>query len=197
MKELEKTKRISTAAVITLLVVIIALLAFKRPKIMYSQKVDDTVKTLKDNSFILSKDQLIGDYILVDIRSRFENNKGAIEQSVNIPLSELLTEESLEILEKDEEIVFYGKNPNEALPAHIILSQLGYQTKILSVELSYLKNELIVNPATVENTPNDINAFIQESVKKATEKPKPKPKPVVKQVIPKKKKKKMPVEGGC
>ncbi len=58
----------------------------------------------------------------------------------------------------------------------------------------------------IENAAPDINAFIQESVKKKAEamkkanvvvKSKPKVVTAPKVVIPVKKKKKMPVEGGC
>ena len=44
MKELEKTKRISIAAVLTILVVIIGLLTYKRPKHIYTTNTQDTLE---------------------------------------------------------------------------------------------------------------------------------------------------------
>ena len=82
----------------------------------------------------------------------------------------------------------------------MLLQQLGYNNvKLLTVDLEYSQDKLIVKSSTLEDNKYDIKKFIDESIKKATAKPKPKPKPkpVAKKVIPKKKKKKMPVEGGC
>ena len=51
----------------------------------------------------------------------------------------------------------------------------------------------------LEKSVIDISAFINESQKNATlsSKPNPEPKKPLKKIIPIKKKKKMPVEGGC
>ena len=46
MKELEKTKRISIAAVLTILVVLIALLSYKRPKHLYTVNTHDTLEKI-------------------------------------------------------------------------------------------------------------------------------------------------------
>jgi hypothetical protein len=87
----------------------------------------------------------------------------------------------------------------------MVLYQLGYENiKILSVENSYYQNKLITKDVSLENPVADVNAFIQESIKKKEEAMKkakvvnkPKTIPAPKKVIPIKKKKKMPVEGGC
>ena len=46
MKELEKTKRISIAAVLTILLVIIALLSYKRPSHLYTESVDKSLELM-------------------------------------------------------------------------------------------------------------------------------------------------------
>ena len=87
----------------------------------------------------------------------------------------------------------------------MLLSQLGFDNlKILMVENSYSQNKLITKNVTVERSTADVNAFIQESIKKTEEAIKKanivvKPKVAIapKKIIPVKKKKKMPVEGGC
>jgi len=210
MKELEKTKRISIAAVLTILVVIIALLSYKRPKYLYAENTHDTLdKITTSNYFIALNDIEKNNSVLVDIRNAFDFNKGHLDNAINIASPEILREESSIILERIKEdnktIILYGKNPNETLMAYLLLSQLGYDNiKILTVNISYDQNKLITENAVIEDTAPDINAYIQESVKKKAEamkklvvKPKPKTFSAPKKVIPVKKKKKMPVEGGC
>ena len=122
---------------------------------------------------------------------------------VNTCLSEV-SDENTEIFNqlKDDNttIIIYGANPNEALPSYLILSQIGIPNlKVLTVENSYVNNKLISKNIELEKSVADVNAFINESIKKAAVKPKPKPaiKKRPKKVIPVKKKKKMPAEGGC
>lgn len=214
MKELEKTKRISIAAVLTILVVIIALLSYKRPKHLYSVNTKDMLQKITSPDYFITQDELTNtDYALIDIRNPFDYNKGPIDNAINIPSAEVLNEDNAELLErlKEEEktIVMYGNNPNEALSPFMVLSQLGYDNvKILTVENNYYQNKLITKNVFVEDSVADVKGFIQESIKKTEEamkkanaeaKPKyVKPKVVTpKKVVPVKKKKKMPVEGGC
>jgi len=217
MKELEKTKRISIAAVLTILVVIIALLSYKRPKHLYSVNTQDMLEKITSPDYFIAQNELTNtDYTLVDIRNPFDYNKGHLENAINIPSAEMLNEDNSDVLERLKEegktTIMYGNNPNEAITPFMVLSQLGYDNvKILTVENSYYQNKLITKNVTIENASADVNGFIQESVKKTAEamkkakvaaKPKyvaPKAKVVTtpKKVVPKKKKKKMPVEGGC
>jgi len=56
MKELEKTKRISIAATLFILAVIIGLLTYKRPKNIYAINTKDTLeKRLKEIAALLVK----------------------------------------------------------------------------------------------------------------------------------------------
>lgn len=216
MKELEKTKRISIAAVLTILVVIIALLSYKRPKHLYTANSTDVLAQISNPDYLIAqKDLDMANQALIDIRSQLDFDKGHLENAINIYAPEILNDKNSDILKDIKEagktLVLYGSHPNEAIAPHMVLFQLGHENiKILSVENSYYQNKLITKDVTVENSVADVNAFIQESVKKKAEAmkkakaaaPKPKyvPKPKVttpKKVVPKKKKKKMPVEGGC
>ena len=214
MKELEKTKRISIAAVLTILVILIALLSYKRPKHLYSVNTNDMMEKITSPDYFIAQNELDKtDYALIDIRNPFDYNKGPIENAINIPSAEILNEDNTETLESLKEegktIVVYGNRPNDALSSFMILSQLGYDNvKILTVENSYYQSKLITKNVTIENSVADVNGFIQESIikteeamKKAKVAAKPKyvkPKVVApKKVVPVKKKKKMPVEGGC
>ncbi len=217
MKELEKTKRISIAAVLTILVVIIALLSYKRPKHLYTVNTHDTLEKVTNTNYFMAQNEIDNaNHVMVDIRTPFDYDKGHLDNAINIPSPEIFSDDNSELLKKIKEekktIVLYGNNPNEAITPYMVLSQLGFDNvKILTIENSYEQDKLITKNVVVEDAVPDINGFIQESIKKKEEamkkgqaavKPKyvaPKAKLVTtpKKVVPKKKKKKMPVEGGC
>lgn len=216
MKELEKTKRISIAAVLTILVVIIALLSYKRPKHLYATNTADALAKISSPDYLMAqKDIDTANQVLIDIRSQYDFNKGHLENAVNMYAPEVLNDKNSDILEDLKEdgktLVLYGNYPNDAIAPYMVLYQLGYENiKILSVENSYYQNKLITKDVTIENSVADVNAFIQESIKKKEEAMKKakaaaakpmyvitKPDTTPKKVVPKKKKKKMPVEGGC
>ncbi len=204
MKELEKTKRISIAAVLTILVVLIALLSYKRPKHLYTVNTQDTLKNVTNANYFLAQNEIDNaNHVLIDIRNSFEFNKGHLDNAINISSPEILSDENSELFEKLKEenktIVMYGNNPNEVITPYMLLFQLGFDNiKILSVENSYDQEKLITKNVVVESTAPDVNGFIQESIKKNAE-GKQKEKAVVapKKVVLAKKKKKMAVEGGC
>ncbi len=210
MKELEKTKRISIAAVVSILIVIIALLSYKRPKHLYSVNTQDTLEKIINTNYLLAQNDIDEtNSVLIDIRNQYEFDKGHMEDAINLSAPEILNEENSDILENFKEenktLVLYGNNPNEVIAPFMLLSQLGFDNiKILSVENSYFQNKLITTDVTAESSAPDINSFIQESIKKSQEAmdkakvaPKPKITTVPKKIIPVVKKKKMPVEGGC
>ncbi len=212
MKELEKTKRISVAAVLTILVVLIALLSYKRPKHLYTVNTHDTLEKIINANYFMAQNEIdITNHVLVDIRTQFEYDKGHLDKAINVSSPEFLSDENSKLFEKFKEenktIVMYGNNPNEAITSYMLLSQLGFDNiKILTVENSYDQNKLITKNVVVESAAPDVNAFIQESVKKTAEamkkanvvvKSKPKVVSAPKKVVTVKKKKKMPVEGGC
>lgn len=210
MKELEKTKRLSIAAVLTILVILIALLSYKRPEHLYTVNTQDTLEKVVNNNYLITLEDLNQEnHVLVDVRNSFDFNKGHLDNAINITSPEILEDDNSRIINKIKEenktIVLYGNNPNETTLPYLLLSQLGYDNlKILTVKNSYNQNKLITENFVIENNATDINAFIQESVKNkeaAMKKLKaraiPKVQPTPKKVIPVKKKKKMPIEGGC
>lgn len=206
MKELEKTKRISIASVLFILIVLIALLAYKRPKHIYTIKTVNTLENLITTNYIISLDSLSDSNVsLIDVRSETEFEKGHLENAQNMYTPNILSEENTKILTNlksaNSTVVLYGATPNEALTPFMILYQLGFDNiKILAVENSYTENRLITKNVAVEKSVADVNAFINESIKKAEELSAQKvvaPPPPPKQVITVQKKKKAPAEGGC
>ncbi len=205
MKELEKTKRISIASVLFILVVLIGLLTYKRPTHMYAINSKTTLENITTDNYLISlKDIENKEYVLIDTRNEFEFQKGHLNKAINIYAPEILNEENTSIfnklLEENKTVVLYSTNPNDVVAPFMVLYQLGFKNlKIASIYNSYNQNKLITENIDVEKSVADINAFINESIKKAAIQTKPKPvvKAPPKKVIPIKKKKKMPVEGGC
>jgi len=204
MKELEKTKRISIASVLFILAVIIGLLAYKRPKYLYNENTKSTLEKISSNKYFVSLNKIDSpNTVLVDIRNQFEFEKGHLQNAINIYAPEILTDENYEVFKKlkndKKTIILYGNTPSEVVSPYMILYQLGIDNlKILSSEISYSENKLISKNVEIEKYQNDVTAFIQESIKKSAIEVKPKPiVKIPKKVIPIKKKKKMPVEGGC
>ena len=204
MKELEKTKRISIASTLFILIVLIAVLAFERPKYMYKVNSVKTLEKLITNDYFVSIDDInLDSDVLIDVRNQYEYEKGHLENSINIAASEILgvnNDVFEEIKEKGKTAILYGSDPNQVNAPYMLLYQLGYDNiKILCVENSFVQNKLITSPVSIGKSVADVNAFILESVKKANKVSK---KPVIvkkprKKVITVKKKKKAPAEGGC
>ena len=208
MKELEKTKRISIAAVLSILLILIALLNYKKPSFLYAQNTSTTLMKMDTTDYLVSPQGLETEsYVLVDVRNPFDYEKGHLPEAINIYAPELLSNDHTaqlnEYLQEGKIILLYGRDPNETLPAFMMLCQLDMgPVKILESENYFEKDKLITTYSEVEKPSPDIAGFIETSVKKANESKKQAAKrtvapPPPKKVAPvKKKKKKMP-EGGC
>lgn len=204
MKELEKTKRISIAATLFILAVIIGLLTYKRPKNIYAINTKDTLEKITSENYYLTLEELKNpDYVLIDIRNQYEFEKGHLENAINIYAAEILSEDNSKVFDELKEskktAVLYGNNPQEVNAPFLILYQLGYDNiKLLAIENSYLQNKLISKNVVIEKSEADVTTFINESVKKANTVETVK---VVvappKKVITVEKKKKAAAEGGC
>lgn len=205
MKELEKTKRISIASVLFILVLLIALLAYKRPKHLYSENTKVALEKITTENYFINLTELKDtDAVLVDVRSQFDYEKGHLENAVNIYAPEILNETNSDLFDELKEnntlVILYGNTPNEVIPPYMLLHQLGYTNiKILTAEITYSQNKIISKEVEIEKSKYDINGFIKESIKKAAIEATTKPVVVKtpKKIIPIKKKKKLPVEGGC
>lgn len=203
MKELEKTKNISIASVLFILAIIIGLLAYKKPKISYQINSKTMLEKVSETNNFVSLEEITSEnFVLVDIRDRFEFNKGSLQNAVNMPFPELLTDENTALLTQwqadNKTVVLFGQNPIDVSTPFMLLHQIGYTNlKMATISLTYSQNKVITKNVAVEENAHKIADFIAESVKKVGEaatKPAPKP---VKKVIPVLKKKKKPVEGGC
>jgi rhodanese-related sulfurtransferase len=203
MKGLEKTKEISIAAVLFILVVLIGLLTYERPKHLYAINAKSTLEKLTSDNYLITLNDLNNpNYVLIDIRNQYEFEKGHLENAINVYTPNILSDENSdffdELKETNKTAVLYGKNPQEVNPPFLVLYQLGFDNiKMLAIENSYLQNKLITKNSDIEKSEADISNFISESRENASIKP------IAEEIIkaPKKiitiKRKKKAPEGGC
>src|SRR4030066_1216399 len=131
MKELEKTKRISIAATLFILAVIIGLLTYKRPKNIYAINTKDTLEKITGENYYITLEKLKNpDYVLIDIRNQYDFEKGHLENAINVYAAEILSEDNIKVFEElkatNKTAVLYGNNPQEPNATFLILNQLGY-----------------------------------------------------------------------
>ncbi|MDO5981047.1 rhodanese-like domain-containing protein [Flavivirga spongiicola] len=204
MKELEKTKRISIASTLFILAILIGLLTYKRPKDTYAINVNQTLEKITNDHFFVTLESInTPDYVLIDIRSQNEFDKGHLENAINVHTPDILNKANSalfkELKESNKIGVLYGYTPQEANVPFMFLYQLGYDNlKLLTIKNNYSQNKLITKTCDIEKLEADISAFINQSVKnsKVKEIPKRITRPV-KKIIPVRKKKKKVPEGGC
>ena len=148
-------------------------------------------------------------FILIDVRDEESYKKYSLPNSVNIPLKNLLNESSNSYLNQDQfDVILFSNDHFYADQAWLICNRLNYNhIRVLKGGLNTWFNTIINPEKPSENQSviaSDLYSFRKASsmyfgVAYADEF---KAKPVVKKIpkkkiIPVKKKKKMPVEGGC
>lgn len=205
MKELERTKRISISAVLFLLVILIAVLTFKKPEYVFEKDSATTLDKMATKDYILSQNDLktmdASNYTIIDIRSNYEYAKGHITDAVNISPHDVFNGNSIAFLnqlrDNDKTAILYGEHPDNANNAWMLLYQLGYENvKVLCIETVFVDNQFQTKNVDLEKPAVNFAQVMQDAteVKKEVEVTKVK-KP--KKVIPKPKKKKRVPEGGC
>lgn len=149
-------------------------------------------------------------FILVDVRDPKSFSEYSLPNAVNIPLRNLLDEEYEAYINQTQyDVIFYSNDNFFADQAWILGNRLGYQNlRVLKGGVNEWYNT-IINPA-VPKEQLAAEDFELYSTRKAAsmffgvmypeqnrvEEPVV-PKPAARQVVPVKKKKKRPVEGGC
>ena len=206
MKEFKNVKRLSVGPVLFILALIIAFLTYERSENLYAMDAASALESLTTRNYVISiEDSKQPGVVLVDIRNPYEFEKSHIENAINIPTPEILKEKNQTIFKEWKEsnkiVTLYGKDIEEANIPFLLLYQLGYDNlKLLNAENRCLQNKLRTDPTNLEKPIANIRAFIDESIRKSKikdVKKERKPKPAPKKIVPVKKKKKRPVEGGC
>ncbi len=203
MKELERTNRISVSAVLFLLIILIGLLTFKKPEYVFEKNAKSTLNEIMKNDYSLTLEDLKAmnkdKYVLIDTRDAYDYHKGHLKGAVNITPHQVFNKETKNIFRKlkngDKTIILYGKDPDAADQAWMLLYQLGYENiKILCIETQFTDNKFIVKNKPIEKAAVDFAAVMEKAANQKPGEAKPKP---VKKVITVKKKKKRVAEGGC
>ena len=85
------------------------------------------------------------DFILVDIRSADDFEKGHIEGARHVPLAELVSGPSLQVLPRERKIILYSNGSEDAAKAEVMLRLAGYEAYLLLGGYNYW-NQHILNP---------------------------------------------------
>lgn len=148
-------------------------------------------------------------FILIDVRDSENFNKYSLPNAVHIPLKDLLNEEYENYLNQNQfDIVFYSNDNFYADQAWVLGSRLGYKNlRVLEGGINQWY-QTIINPTLPDEGMSGENFELFTTRKAASmyfgvRYPEEKEftpivtKPVIKTIVPVKKKKKRPVEGGC
>ena len=205
MEELKRTRRITIAALVAIIVLLIAIFSYNKP-LRYKMSAEDMAYELlmayhvtPDEAMELMWDSTV---VFVDMRSIYEYQADHLENAYNIPAPDLLEPENLELFaqwKKDStQVVLYTNSEVEATSPWMVLYQLGYtNTQILMGGMNYI-NLLYSDNPPAENAYNDEApkydfAGIIEAASSGEVEPQSQPQ---RKVIIRKKDKKA-AEGGC
>ena len=148
--ELNPRKTIIALLIFTAIIVV-GLVTFKPPRLVYKQSVQQSVLMIDNEEGIFYpydlEDVVSGKndtVLLLDIRNKFDYARGNIKGSENISSVELLNEENTERLENLKEkgicVVLYADNQLDANAPWMVLRSLGFDNvKYLPGGYSYYK----------------------------------------------------------
>lgn len=114
------------------LAMVIVLLAFLfRPRVIdFQTSTQQSVNLLADKQLDVSVSDLPGKQ-LIDVRPAEQFAQGHAELAINIPIRNLLDDESLELFERlmesGQEAVLYGSEQLQVVAPCLLLQQMGYQ----------------------------------------------------------------------
>jgi len=214
MIELTKTRRLTIAVTAFILLIIIGFVTLRNPKYVYSISTQEMLEELnKGNGYIdikkLEEILASGDnsVVFVDLRSPYEFEKSSLVNAVNIPVSEILTDESISFFEdmkkESKEVVIFGDDHLASNSIWMILRQLGYDNiKVILKEYGSLHDLNEKNIDSLQTTDNkletpiaDFAGYVKSNTDTSFEEKDNKE--YTKQVIPTRRKKKTVTAGGC
>ena len=164
---------------------------------------EEALQSMTANDYLISSDdfeeltQSAKDKMtFVDLRSPMDFGRGHLTDAINIPLADLLDDESISLFSNSENIVLYGSDVFEASGPAMLLTQIGLEnirvlntgydgyakaSNIPSTELARYDYALVFQKA-VKQHEKEIKAGTRPVIKprpqapKKSIKPKPKPK---------------------
>jgi rhodanese-related sulfurtransferase len=148
MKELTRTKRLIVAMTIFVFIILIGLLTLNRPDYEYRVSTAEMVSELTDPSHYFSLDDAMDltTQVLIDLRNPYDFNRGTLENAINIPVSDILDGEYMDLFRQLEEdsavVVLFSNEEREANGAWMFLRQLGFNSfKVLEGGYQCLVNK--------------------------------------------------------
>lgn len=147
MEELKRTRRITIATVVVVLVLVIAFFAYNPPLHKYKIATKDmpfelmlATPVTPDEAMEFTWDST---YVFVDIRSEYDFDVYHLDNAVSIPSGKLLNKESkkqFDQWQKDSlQVVLYGKTELEANTPWMLLYQIGYtNTRVMMGGMDYI-----------------------------------------------------------
>jgi rhodanese-related sulfurtransferase len=170
------------------LAVFVILLAylFRPDSLDYKMNVGESLRLVNEPSVLVEIKDLAGKQ-LIDIRSEEVFLKGHPEGAINIPIRQLLDEESLEtldeLLEDNKTAILVGNNELQATSPLFLLRQMGYTnlkmlkgglsasnefvaTDLAATEVSVIDNAVIhAKPVLINPTATNSPSVKKESIK--------------------------------
>jgi len=136
MKELNRTDRLTIAAILFAVVLILGFITLKKPEISYALtsaemlnrtvNFDDVITPVEVQDIVKNKDNR---YLLADIRTPAEYHTAHIGEARNIPVQEILAKENIMLFEdlskSGIKVILYGKDQQDANGAWMVLNQIG------------------------------------------------------------------------
>jgi rhodanese-related sulfurtransferase len=147
MEELKRTKRITIAAFLFVIVLVIAFVSFKRPMFQYKITPEDMTYELMIVDQVTPEDAMMlvydSTWVFVDVRSVGDYLRGHLENAHSIPASTLLDKETKKLFDgwhaDSLTVVLYGNNELQASAPWMLLYQLGYtNTRLLMGGMNYI-----------------------------------------------------------
>jgi rhodanese-related sulfurtransferase len=138
MKELNRTRRLTIAAVVFVAIILVGLLSLRRPDIEYQLSQDEmmdlvlsgthTITTEEARSLIERKNP---EYVFIDLRSENIFERGTLPGAINIPVSDILEPRNLEFFKTTEgdsvQVILFAEDQQEANGPWMLLRQIGIE----------------------------------------------------------------------
>jgi rhodanese-related sulfurtransferase len=151
MKDKWLNKLIVAAGLFAILI-IIGLLTMRKPVVRYKLTVKETLAAVISSGDQLSPDkakELLSaknsGYLFIDTRTPYEFMESHFDGAINIPLSNLFSEENYKVLKNadhdNKSLVLYGNDQSQANAPWMLLKQLGF-TKVLSLQGGFADSDV-------------------------------------------------------
>ena len=212
MKELNRTDRLTLAAMLVAVIMVIGLITLKRPEVPYTLSADETVNMIISSEDVIFPEEVTSivkqssnKYFIIDVRNPVDFHKAHIGQAINIPVQEILQSQNLKTFTKLSKegvtIVLIAKDQLEANGVWLILKQTGYDNiRVMPGGYDYFSSKSLSTASSTE-TPEymaekpryDFKAVLSSFGSQGASSGTKAPEPV--NII--KKEKKSAAEGGC